>query len=144
MERQRLRLPKNYALIRDVVYEDGRGTHRTAADIYLAARNRRPRLGFATVHRGLIRLCALGEIHKIDVPHGDAAWYEPPSPPHAHLLCDGCGALVDVEYAIPERTLRSIAEREGVRIEAETVTFRGLCRGCAAGRVDPTPSGFLR
>jgi len=130
MAGQRQRLPKNYALIRDIVLEDGRGTHRTAHDVYVAARARQPQIGFATVHRGLIRLCELNEIIRVEVAHGEAAWYEPPAPPHAHLLCDACGALVDIEYATSDRILRSIADREGVRIGGEVLTFSGLCRNC--------------
>jgi Fe2+ or Zn2+ uptake regulation protein len=128
----RQRLPKNYELIREIVLAGGRGTHRTAHDVYLAARVRQPQIGFATVHRGLIRLCDLHEIMRIEVAHGEAAWYEPPAPAHAHLLCEQCGALVDVDYATSERVLRSIADREGVRIAGEVLTFRGLCRTCAA------------
>jgi Fur family ferric uptake transcriptional regulator len=125
-------LPANYALLRDIVRGAGRGAHQTAADIYRAARAKRPGIGFATVHRGLARLAELGEIARIGVPHGDAAWYEAPGPRHAHLLCGACGRLVDIAYATSEGTLAAIAEREGVRIAAETLSFGGLCAACAA------------
>ena len=136
MERQPLtrRLPKNYALVRDIVLAAGRGAHQSANDIYRKAREAQPSIGFATVHRGLGRLCELGEVMKIQLSGGDSAWYEPPARAHAHLHCDRCGQIVDVDYATAPRTLRSIAEREGVRIEAESLTFRGLCRTCARRR----------
>ena len=127
------RMPRNYELIREIVCAAGRGAHQTAGDIFHEARQRQPSIGYATVHRGLTRLCELGAILKIEIPSGDAAWYEPPAPAHAHLFCTRCGALVDVDYATSQRTLRSIAEREGVLIAAEVVTFRGLCQACAAG-----------
>jgi len=132
MERQSPRLPKNYALLREIVHQAGRGTHQSASEIYRIARERQPTIGLATVHRGLGRLCELGEIMKIDVPSGQAAWYESPAPAHAHLSCGRCGALVDIDYATSKRALRSIAERDGVRIADAAVTFRGLCRPCAA------------
>jgi len=125
------RLPKNYALLLDIVRAGGRGTHRTASDIFALARAERRGIGFATVHRGLARLCELGTISKIEVG-GEAAWYETAAPAHAHLLCEACGRVVDVEYAIAPRTLRAIAQRAGVRIGAENVTFRGACHDCAA------------
>jgi Fe2+ or Zn2+ uptake regulation protein len=59
MDRQPLndrRLPKNYALVLDIVRTGGRGTHRTASDIYSIARERQRNVGVATVHRGLSRL----------------------------------------------------------------------------------------
>ena len=127
------RLPRNYELIREVVLAAGSGSHQTAADIFARARERRPAIGYATVHRGLARLCEVGAILKIEIPSGDAAWYEPPAPAHAHLFCTRCAGLVDVAFATSQRTLRSLAAREGVRIAAAIVTFRGLCRTCAAG-----------
>jgi len=133
------RLPRNYELIREIVCAAGCGTHQTAGDIFHEARRRQPSIGYATVHRGLTRLCELGAILKIEIPSGDAAWYEPPAPAHAHLFCTRCSALVDVDYATSRRTLRSIAEREGVLIAAEVVTFRGLCQTCAAGTPSAVP-----
>ncbi len=130
----RRRLPKNYALIRKIVERAGPGTHQTAHDIYLRARALQPAIGFTTVHRGLGRLCRLGHVMKIELANADAAWYEPPSPAHAHLVCDACGAVVDVDYATSVRVLQNVAEREGVRIDAETITFRGLCGRCRGGR----------
>ena len=143
MDRQPLkqrRLPKNYALLLDIVRAQGRGTHRTANDIYATARERHGAIGFATVHRGLARLCALGEIAKIEIAGGEAAWYEPPAPEHAHLLCATCGRVVDVDFALPQPTVRAIAERQGLRIESQSLTFQGACRDCARSvrRARPT------
>jgi Fur family ferric uptake transcriptional regulator len=127
------RLPRNYELIRDIVVAAGRGSHQTAGDIFQKARERQPAIGYATVHRGLARLCELGAILKIEIPSGDAAWYEPPAPTHAHLFCTRCAGLVDVDFTASPRTLRTLAEREGLHITAADITFRGLCRACSAG-----------
>jgi Fe2+ or Zn2+ uptake regulation protein len=135
MQRQPARrLPKNYALLREIVHAAGRGTHQTASDVYRRAREVQPSIGFATVHRGLGRLCERGEVMKIQLSSGEAAWYEPPSPAHAHLVCDACGAVRDVDYATSTRTLRALGERQGLRIDGESITFRGLCRACANRR----------
>jgi len=141
------RLPKNYALLREIVRGVGRGRHQTASDIYLEARRRQPTIGLATVHRGLARLCELGEVAKIDVARGESAWYELPAPTHAHLLCERCNAVVDVDYATPPSALRSVAERAGVHIAGESLTFSGLCARCVTAtrpsrgrRTSATPS----
>ena len=49
-------MPKNYALVLDIVRTGRRGTHRLASDIYSIARERQRNVGVATVHRGLSRL----------------------------------------------------------------------------------------
>ena len=124
-------LPPNYRTVLDVVEEAGRGSHVTAHDIWVRARALQPRIGFATVHRGLARLLEHGVVMKIDVPGGASAVYEPAASPHAHFRCTRCGAITDLEYAVPAQTVRRIAERHGVAIESEAVTFTGRCADCA-------------
>jgi Fe2+ or Zn2+ uptake regulation protein len=38
--------------------------------------------------------------------------------------------VTDLEYAVPAQTLRRLAERHGVAIEREAVTFTGRCATC--------------
>ena len=123
-------LPPNYRTVLDVVEEAGPGRHLTAQEIWVRARALQPRIGFATVHRGLIRLLELGAVMKIDVVGEASAVYEPTVSPHAHFRCTGCGAITDLEYAVPVQALRRLAERHGVVIEREAVTFTGRCANC--------------
>ena len=129
--RRRPSLPKNYQLIYDIVTASGLGRHLTSTEIYARARKRRPGIGFSTVYRGLERLRALGLVSELDVPGADAATYEPVGPRHAHFRCSECGAIEDVAYAIPARTLNSLASQHGFRIEGERVTFVGRCAKCS-------------
>ena len=99
--------------------------------MWARARALQPRIGFATVHRALTRLHEAGAVMKIDVPGEASAVYEPEARPHAHFRCSACGAIADFEYAVPARTVRALAERHGVSIEREAVTFSGRCGACA-------------
>lgn len=123
-------LPPNYRTVLEVVEEAGPGGHLTAQEIWVRARALQPRIGFATVHRGLIRLHEFGAVMKIDVPGEASAVYEPAASPHAHFRCTVCGAISDLEYAVPAQTVRRLAERHGVAIEGEAVTFTGRCASC--------------
>ena len=123
-------LPPNYRTVLGVVEEAGPGSHVTAQEIWVRARALQPRIGFATVHRGLTRLHELGAVMKIDVPGADSAVYEPAARPHAHFRCTGCGAITDLEYAVPAHTVRRLAEHHRVAIEGEAVTFTGRCANC--------------
>jgi Fe2+ or Zn2+ uptake regulation protein len=125
-------LPPNYRTVLDVVEEAGPGSHLAAQEIWVRARARQPRIGFATVHRGLIRLHELGAVMKIDVPGEASAVYEPAASPHAHFRCTDCGSITDLDFAVPRATVRALAQRHGVAIERETVTFTGRCAGCTA------------
>jgi Fe2+ or Zn2+ uptake regulation protein len=130
-------LPANYRTVLDVVEHAGAGSHLTAHEIWLRARGVQPRIGFATVHRALIRLHESGAVMKVDVPGGASTIYEPAASPHAHFRCTVCGAISDVDYAVPPATLRELAHRHGVAIDLEEVTFTGRCgrhpESCARG-----------
>src|SRR6202011_5131298 len=104
-------LPPNYRTVLDVVEDAGPGSHVTAHDIWVRARALQPRIVFARVHRGLIRLHELGGVMKIDVPGGASAVYEPAASPHAHFRCTGCGTITDLAYAVPAQTVRRLAQR---------------------------------
>ncbi|HEY4439150.1 MAG TPA: transcriptional repressor [Candidatus Elarobacter sp.] len=114
----------------DVVEAAGPGSHLTAQQIWARARAVQPRIGFATVHRGLIRLHELGSVMKIDVPGEASAVYEPAASPHAHFRCLGCGSIRDLEFAVPLATIAALAAKHGVAIDHEDVTFTGRCADC--------------
>ena len=129
------RLPSNYRLILDVVNQNGPGRHASARDIFLRARELRPGIGFATVHRGLARLHELGYVLKLDVTGEGSALYEPATGAHAHFRCTACGTLADVDYASDAATRAAIESRHGLKIHSEAITFSGRCKACfSAGR----------
>ena len=125
-----VKLPKNYQLIHKIVEESGVGRHLTSSEIYAKALRRQPGIGFSTVYRGLERLCDLGVVSEVSLPGADAATYEPAAPRHAHFRCTACGEIEDVAYAIPARTIKSLALQHGFTIENERVTFEGRCTAC--------------
>ncbi len=123
-------LPPNYRTVLEVVEEAGPGSHLTAQEIWVRARTRQPRIGFATVHRGLTRLHEQGAVLKIDVPGEASAVYEPAAHAHAHFRCVRCGVIYDIEYSVPAHTIRELAAKHAVSIEREAVTFTGRCSAC--------------
>lgn len=123
-------LPKNYQLIFDIVEESGVGRHLTSSEIYAEALKRRPGIGVSTVYRGLERLRDLGLVSELHVHGTDGATYEPAGPRHAHFRCMQCGAIEDVPYAVPARTIKGLATEHGFAIDSERVTFEGRCANC--------------
>ena len=130
------KIPANYRLVLDVVQAFGAGRHASATDVYARARERRPGIGFTTVHRGLARLHQLGLILKLDIPGEGAAIYEPAASPHAHFRCTTCGTVEDVDYACDPAALATLETSRGLRIRTESITFTGLCLRCRAAARD--------
>jgi Fe2+ or Zn2+ uptake regulation protein len=135
------RLPANYRVILDVVNEYGRGRHATAQEVFLRARERRPGIGFTTVHRGLARLYQLGAVLKLDVTGEGSALYEPATAPHAHFRCTRCGAVEDVDYASGASVRADLESRHGLAISGESITFTGLCRSCVRHEPESSTPG---
>lgn len=127
-----LSLPANHRVVLHVVREAGAGSHIDASEVMLRARRIQPRLGLATVHRALTRLHQLGLVAKVDVPGVASATYEPATAQHAHFACTVCGAVSDVDYALPKRTLSEIGGRLGHEITGEALTLFGRCNACRA------------
>jgi Fur family transcriptional regulator, ferric uptake regulator len=128
------KLPKNYALVLEVVRKQGAGVHSTLHEIYSAARRQRPSIGHTTVYRALQRLTTLGLIAEVAVPGGTSALFEPTAPSHGHFLCKKCGKVSDLAFALRSATLRKLSNQHGFEIDDASVVLRGTCSDCAPRR----------
>jgi Fur family ferric uptake transcriptional regulator len=133
------KIPANYRVVLDVVHEFGAGRHASAADVFQRARERRPGIGFTTVHRGLARLHALGLVLKLDISGEGQAMYEPATSPHAHFRCTACGGVDDVDYACEPSAVADLEARHGMQIRNQSITFTGQCRTCASAPPSTPP-----
>jgi Fe2+ or Zn2+ uptake regulation protein len=124
------RLPANYQAVLDVVEAAGPGSHLSAQQIWERAREHKPRIGFATVHRGLARLHKAGSILKIALPGEASTLYEPASHAHAHFRCAVCGSLKDIDYELPVAATDELGRRHRCTIDAASVYFSGRCATC--------------
>ena len=126
------RLPKNYRALLDILEAAGHGKHFSTTELFEAAKERLPGIGFTTVYRGLQRLRALALVDEIEIPGADAAVYEVASTEHAHFRCDRCGTVVDVPFELPPDALAAFAKSEGARVTGAKITLHGSCANCLA------------
>jgi Fe2+ or Zn2+ uptake regulation protein len=113
----------------------GEHVHLTADEVYERARAALPEISLATVYNTLNELVAMGEV--LEVNHaGDRRRYDPNvGELHEHLLCVGCGRILDVHAPRPQL---DEAARHGFEIHDVDVVFRGRCPECSARGVTRT------
>jgi Fur family peroxide stress response transcriptional regulator len=117
---------------RRTVFEvlSGRRDHPTADQVYDAVRGRLPGLSRTTVYRVLETMVDAGFARKVHHTAG-VARFDPMTGRHHHLVCDACGRLVDLDDGVVPPLRIPESSRTGFRIKDYSVSFTGLCPGCA-------------
>ena len=107
----------------------GDHVHLAADEVFDLARASLPEVSLATVYNTLNELVEMGEL--LEFTHSDGRKrYDPNvADPHHHLVCTGCGRMLDVDATTP---VLPDAERHGFDLVDVEVTFRGRCPACAA------------
>ena len=116
------------ALILDIIRQGGR--HLDADDVYRRARKKQARLSLSTVYRNLQTLKKLGLVEEL---HFDEAHhhYEPkPSTKHHHLVCLGCGKVVEFECPLSQEMRDNVGRQNDFLVIDEEVRMRGYCPEC--------------
>jgi len=105
--------------------------HQSAEEIYLSVKASDPRLGPATVYRTLKLLREAGLAHGMNAGDG-LARYEPPSAKghHDHLICRGCGKIIEFENDQIEALQQRVAERHGFVVTDHRMELYGICGAC--------------
>jgi Fur family ferric uptake transcriptional regulator len=123
-----LRSTSQRALILDII-RSGQG-HLDADEVYRRARRKQPRISLSTVYRTLQALKELElveELHFNDEHHH----YEiKPSTEHHHLVCLGCGKVVEFQCPMSEKIKEDISNEKGFEVTSTEVRMRGYCPDC--------------
>ena len=102
--------------------------HPSAEWIYAQLKPEHPDLSLGTVYRSLALFRESGEVVCVATVRG-ADRLDACTEPHAHFICEQCGAVLDVD--VPQDDLRSDLEtRYGVRVRRSELLFRGVCSAC--------------
>ncbi len=108
----------------------GEQVHLTAEEVHVRARAVVPEISLATVYNTLNELAARGEVAEVRVAGGSARYDPNIHRAHHHLVCDGCGLILDVHPDGLGGVELSPDERNGFTLNDVEVVFRGLCTSC--------------
>ncbi len=104
-------------------------SHLTAEEVFVALRQTYPKVALATVYNNLNRLWSQGRIRKISV-EGMPDHYDR-TVRHDHLLCKGCGKLLDIHLDDLTEMLEKQAE---ISILTYDLKLLYLCEECERKR----------
>lgn len=112
----------------------GNDRHPTAEWVYEAARAEMPTISLKTVYQTLNDLAAMGELHQLHLGPGSAR-FDPNGHPHHHLVCEACGAVVDLHTDFTDLRVPDDLGL-GFLVSSTEVVFRGRCAECAVTAAD--------
>jgi Fur family ferric uptake transcriptional regulator len=118
----------------------GMGGHVPVDSLASRVRVEDPHISVATVYRTMKLLAECGLAVPRDFGDGRAR-YEPAHHRHGHshdhLVCTGCGAIVEFESHRVEELQRRLARRHGFEVQRRHVELYGLCARCRTQGKEP-------
>jgi Fur family peroxide stress response transcriptional regulator len=105
--------------------------HPTAAQVYELVRNKRPRIGIASVYRILRNLVEQGYVKELRLSD-EGCRYDAHIERHDHAICTICGALLDVpiDVKLSPDVLQAAAEATGIELSSHELRLYGRCPQC--------------
>ena len=117
-----------------------RRPHATANEIADVVRSEIGTISRQSVYNVLDVLVDAGLVRRIQ-PAGSPARYEDRTGDnHHHLICRGCGRMVDVDCAVGAAPCLTAADDAGFEIDEAEVIYWGRCPECLAQAAAPVSS----
>ncbi len=102
----------------------------TTATIYKKLHRTHPGIGLVTIYRTLEVLAELGLVCELFAGDKCRSYTTGTSQHHHHLICSGCGTVVDFPGHYLENLEKNLSRESGFRIDEHLLEFIGVCRSC--------------
>ncbi len=126
------RVTNQRALLLELIRQ-GEG-HLDADELYRRAREKQPRLSLSTVYRTLQLLKQLGLVEELHFDEDHHHYEVKPSAEHHHLVCLGCGKVIELHNPLSRYIKRNVAEARDFEIIDTELRMTGYCPQCRQGR----------
>jgi Fe2+ or Zn2+ uptake regulation protein len=103
--------------------------HRTAEELAGTVQAQAPDVHISTIYRNLDDLEQLGVVVHAHLGHGPAMYHLAASA-HGHLVCHGCGAVIEAPDDLFGGLLSAARSRFGFVIDPRHFAVLGRCRRC--------------
>ncbi len=126
------RYTRQRALIMAIIRQ-GQG-HLDADEIFRRAHEREPRLSLSTVYRTLQILKDLDLVDELHFGEGHHHYEVKPAREHHHLVCLGCGRVIEFSYPLSRYLKKEVPEMKGCDITEVEIRITGYCERCRRAR----------
>jgi len=127
-----LRVTNQRALLLEIIRRGEK--HLDAYELYRCAREKEPRLNLSTVYRALQKFKELGLVEEVHFGEAHHHYEVKQSSEHHHLVCLGCGRVVEFECPLTCQVRKGVAETTGFEITSSKVRMTGYCPQCRQGK----------
>ncbi len=105
-----------------------------------AVQERAPDVHISTIYRNVEELEELGVVAHSHLGHGPVT-YQLAALAHAHLVCEDCGARIEVSDDLFAGLAKAAKAELGFSIDPHHVAIQGRCSDCEAKLALPTRRG---
>ncbi len=127
-----LRVTNQRALLLEIIRQ-GEG-HLDAFELYRRAREKQPRLSLSTVYRALQQFKNLGLVEEVHFDESHHHYEVKPPAGHHHLVCLGCGRVIEFNYPLARQVKRNVPEARDFDIRGTEIRMSGYCSRCRRNR----------
>jgi len=127
-----LRATNQRELILEII-RHGQG-HLDADEIYRRARQKQPHLNLSTVYRNLQKFKKLGLVEELHFDESHHHYEVKPSAEHHHLVCLGCGRVIEFGLPLRRYLKRNVSEAKDFDIIDTEIRITGYCSRCRQSR----------
>jgi len=125
-----LRATSQRALILEII----RRGHLDADEIYRQARAKQPNISLSTVYRTLRMFKKLGLVEELHFDEAHHHYEMKPSSEHYHLVCLGCGRVIEFQFPLTRYIRRNVTEFKNFEIVNAEIRMTGYCFKCRQNR----------
>ena len=118
------------------------GPHASAAAVLATVSAVLPSVSHQAVYDCLAHLTDAGLLRRFVVDGGPALYETRTHDNHHHFVCRACGHIADVDCAAGAAPCLDIADAAGFVVDEAEITYRGLCRSCAATPAESVSSSL--
>ncbi|RPJ37161.1 MAG: transcriptional repressor [Chloroflexi bacterium] len=104
--------------------------HISAEEIYAQVSAYYPQMNISTVYRTLETLKAEGLVTETDMGDGRVRYHCMGKGHHHHLVCQKCGAVIDIEEAALDTLREAVRNRYGFDVDMKHLALFGRCARC--------------